>query len=107
MVGIGIYAVSLTNDWEEWRGGWARTTVVGEAVECGDCTDDGELLEFCPHGDIASLGVVFCDPFATDPTADGRVGVVEVTVGGAEEGWERGVVEEGLTGGRELGLEEG
>jgi hypothetical protein len=39
--------------------GWARTMlVVGDAVEKGDW-EDGELLEFCPHGERASLGVVF------------------------------------------------
>lgn len=42
------------------RGGCANTAVVGDAVDRGDCTADGELLvEFCPHGDIPSLGVVF------------------------------------------------
>ena len=81
--------------------------MVGEAVECGDCADDGELLEFCPHGDDASLGVVtFWLPLATEAvTEEDRVGVAEVTVGGAEEGGV-GVEGGGLTGGREFGLEE-
>ena len=62
--------------------------VVGDAVEWGDWEEEGELFEFCPHGDRASLGVAFCEPLATGPDAI-DVGVVdsgEVMVGGAEEG---------------------
>ena len=74
-----------------WRGGWASTTVVGDAVECGDCADTGELFELCPHGDNASLGVVvFWVPLlaATEPAvaADDKEGIGEVTDGGAEVG---------------------
>ena len=71
-----------------WRRGccWASTMVtVGEAVDW----DEGEVFEFCPHGDRASLGVVFCEPLATEPVTIGNVGVVrggDVTVGGADEG---------------------
>lgn len=51
--------------------------------------------------------MVFCDPFVIDPVA--VVGVVvdgEVMGGGAEEETEKAaVVEGGLAGGREIGLE--
>ena len=86
---------------------------MGDAVEYGDCPDDGELLEFCPHGDDANLGVVvFWLPLATEAPAaavEGRLGVVEVTVGGAEVGWwgrGKGEEGEGLMGGREFGFVE-
>ena len=89
--------------------------VVGDAVEKGDW-EEGELLEFCPHGDMANLGVVFCEPLAIEPVVIGNTGVVndgEVMEGGAEDGGgrEKGGVDEedeegeGFMGGRELGFE--
>ena len=85
--------------------------VVGEAVERGDWEEEGgegALFEFCPHGDRASLGVAFCEPFATEQVAVDDMGVVdsgEEMEEAVDEEAGRDEVDGCFTGGNELGFD--